>query len=95
MAGMLGGRTAARRAPDQEAGMRIAAATLPFVCSPVHPVFPPRRWAACLAAVAADAEHTQSTTVHPRKRFFRARAHSNPLNDFSFDVPARPEDADW
>ncbi|KXZ57036.1 hypothetical protein GPECTOR_1g97 [Gonium pectorale] len=33
--------------------------------------------------------------AHPRKRFYRARAHSNPLNDASFDVPTRPEDFDW
>ncbi|KAG2450297.1 hypothetical protein HYH02_004804 [Chlamydomonas schloesseri] len=33
--------------------------------------------------------------AHPRKRFYRARAHSNPLNDASFDVPTRPEDYDW
>lgn len=26
---------------------------------------------------------------------YRARAHSNPLNDSLFDVPTRPEDVDW
>lgn len=38
---------------------------------------------------------TQKEVAHPRKRFYRARAHSNPLNDASFDVPTRPEDYDW
>lgn len=33
--------------------------------------------------------------AHPRKRFYRARAHSNPLNDQSFDVPTKPEEFDW
>ncbi|PNH06732.1 tRNA (guanine-N(7)-)-methyltransferase [Tetrabaena socialis] len=33
--------------------------------------------------------------AHPRKRFYRARAHSNPLNDAEFDVPTTPEDVDW
>jgi hypothetical protein len=32
---------------------------------------------------------------HPRKRFYRARAHSNPLNDAIFDVPAHPDDYEW
>ncbi|GLC33046.1 hypothetical protein PLESTB_000376800 [Pleodorina starrii] len=33
--------------------------------------------------------------THPRKRFYRARAHSNPLNVADFDVPTRPDDLDW
>lgn len=32
---------------------------------------------------------------HPRKRLYRARAHSNPLNDANFDVPAYPAQYDW
>ncbi|EIE27311.1 guanine-7-methyltransferase, partial [Coccomyxa subellipsoidea C-169] len=32
---------------------------------------------------------------HPRKRLYRARAHSNPLNDANFDVPAHPDQYDW
>ncbi len=32
---------------------------------------------------------------HPRKRLYRARAHSNPLNDANFDVPAHPAQYDW
>ena len=32
---------------------------------------------------------------HPRKRLYRARAHSNPLNDAKFDVPAHPDQYDW
>ncbi|GIL92891.1 hypothetical protein Vretimale_14797 [Volvox reticuliferus] len=40
-------------------------------------------------------QKTKEEVVHPRKRFFRARAHSNPLNVADFDVPARPEEFDW
>lgn len=31
----------------------------------------------------------------PQKRYYRQRAHSNPLADHSFDYPASPEQADW
>lgn len=31
----------------------------------------------------------------PRKRFYRARAHSNPLNDQHFPVPTCPAEYDW
>lgn len=31
----------------------------------------------------------------PRKALYRARAHSNPLNDTYFDAPAHPDDLDW
>lgn len=31
----------------------------------------------------------------PRKRFFRARAHSNPLSDCQFAVPTMPSEFDW
>jgi len=31
----------------------------------------------------------------PQKRFYRQRAHSNPLSDHDFDYPASPEDMDW
>lgn len=30
----------------------------------------------------------------PRKRFYRARAHSNPLSDSHFPVPISPEEVD-
>ncbi|GMH35258.1 hypothetical protein BSKO_03126 [Bryopsis sp. KO-2023] len=33
--------------------------------------------------------------LYPRKRIFRSRAHSNPLNDSLFPVPETPEDVDW
>eukprot|EP00775_Hariotina_reticulata_P002525 gene2525-2827_t len=32
---------------------------------------------------------------HPRKSFFRARAHSNPFNDNLFDGPICPDQMDW
>ncbi|XP_064354530.1 tRNA (guanine-N(7)-)-methyltransferase [Dromaius novaehollandiae] len=31
----------------------------------------------------------------PQKRFYRQRAHSNPLADHTLRYPARPEDMDW
>ena len=31
----------------------------------------------------------------PKKRLYRSRAHSNPLNDQHFQVPARPDAYDW
>ncbi|CAA6672507.1 unnamed protein product [Spirodela intermedia] len=31
----------------------------------------------------------------PRKRFYRARAHSNPLSDSHFPIPIRPSDVDY
>lgn len=38
----------------------------------------------------------QATAKHPRKQFFRARAHSNPFNDnTTFDVPHSPDEVDW
>ncbi|XP_030051325.1 tRNA (guanine-N(7)-)-methyltransferase [Microcaecilia unicolor] len=31
----------------------------------------------------------------PQKRYYRQRAHSNPMADHSFHYPARPEDMNW
>ncbi|KAJ9509452.1 hypothetical protein QJQ45_001904 [Haematococcus lacustris] len=31
----------------------------------------------------------------PRKKMYRARAHSNPLSDHTFDVPENPDAVDW
>lgn len=31
----------------------------------------------------------------PQKKYFRQRAHSNPLSDHSFTYPAKPDDMDW
>lgn len=31
----------------------------------------------------------------PKKRFYRQRAHANPLNDHTFEYPTRPNDMDW
>ncbi|GAB4823506.1 hypothetical protein N2152v2_010552 [Parachlorella kessleri] len=32
---------------------------------------------------------------HPKKQLYRARAHSNPLNDIHFPVPTHPGDFNW
>ena len=37
----------------------------------------------------------EGTAAMPQKKFYRQRAHSNPLADHSFEYPARPEDMDW
>lgn len=31
----------------------------------------------------------------PQKKYYRQRAHSNPLADHTFDYPVSPEDMDW
>lgn len=38
--------------------------------------------------------NNQGTSL-PRKKFFRARAHCNPLSDSTFPVPLRPDAYDW
>lgn len=44
----------------------------------------------------ANANPTHSkTTGLPRKRFYRARAHSNPLSDSHFPVPISPSQVDY
>ena len=37
----------------------------------------------------------QDPKSKPKKKLYRARAHSNPLNDQSFDVPTTPDGIDW
>ncbi|XP_039263228.2 tRNA (guanine-N(7)-)-methyltransferase-like [Styela clava] len=34
-------------------------------------------------------------TKLPRKKYYRQRAHSNPLGDHNFQYPVRPQDMDW
>jgi tRNA (guanine-N7-)-methyltransferase len=31
----------------------------------------------------------------PQKRYYRQRAHSNPIADHHFDYPVCPQDMDW
>ena len=35
------------------------------------------------------------TTRLPQKKYYRQRAHSNPMSDHSFDYPTTPEEMDW
>ncbi len=55
----------------------------------------------CCRRLAPDAQLSHSAASqgpqakHPRKSFYRARAHSNPFNDNAFDAPVRPDDVDW
>ncbi|KAJ7567291.1 hypothetical protein O6H91_02G141200 [Diphasiastrum complanatum] len=42
-----------------------------------------------------DLAASAAATGHPKKRFYRARAHSNPLSDSQFPVPISPAHFDW
>lgn len=42
----------------------------------------------------AALEDPESSSL-PQKRYYRQRAHSNPLSDHCFDYPVCPEDMDW
>ena len=33
--------------------------------------------------------------THPQKKYYRQRAHANPLSDHSYDYPLSPELMDW
>lgn len=51
-----------------------------------------------LMKMAANVDQPFSNTqgvIMPRKRFYRCRAHSNPLNDFHFNGPVHPNDREW
>ncbi|KAH8932231.1 hypothetical protein BDL97_19G060900 [Sphagnum fallax] len=46
----------------------------------------------------AQAQGQQAQGKHksmPKKRFYRARAHSNPLSDSQFPVPVKPDEFNW
>ncbi|NWT27049.1 TRMB methyltransferase, partial [Cardinalis cardinalis] len=43
---------------------------------------------------AAEAKEEEAA-VPPQKRFYRQRAHSNPLADHTLCYPSRPQDMDW
>ncbi|KMZ64909.1 tRNA (guanine-N(7)-)-methyltransferase [Zostera marina] len=40
-------------------------------------------------------EMNKNSSHHPRKRFYRARAHSNPLSDSHFPIPISPSEVDY
>ena len=42
-----------------------------------------------------DKNKSQALATLPRKKMYRARAHSNPLSDQIFDVPLNPESVNW
>ena len=43
----------------------------------------------------ASTSEQEATVELPQKKFYRQRAHSNPLADHSFTYPVRPADMDW
>ncbi|XP_062541419.1 tRNA (guanine-N(7)-)-methyltransferase [Armigeres subalbatus] len=45
--------------------------------------------------VAPSSISPSAPTKLPQKRFYRQRAHSNPIADHTFDYPAHPDDYDW
>ena len=40
-----------------------------------------------------DAE--QDPAQLPQKRYYRQRAHSNPMSDHNFEYPRKPSEMDW
>ncbi|KAG8452571.1 hypothetical protein GDO86_004382 [Hymenochirus boettgeri] len=44
------------------------------------------------SALVAD---TDMAVAHPKKRYYRQRAHSNPMADHTFQYPVKPEVMDW
>ena len=46
-------------------------------------------------AAASGAQAAAEPGMQPKKRLYRSRAHSNPLNDQHFSVPAHPDAYDW
>ena len=48
-----------------------------------------------LRAMAEAAASSPSATALPQKKYYRQRAHSNPLADHTFVYPTSPEEADW
>jgi len=46
-------------------------------------------------AAEEDSSSSSPTIRLPQKRYYRQRAHSNPICDHVFDYPTRPSDMDW
>ena len=46
-------------------------------------------------AAASSAQLAAEPGAQPKKRLYRSRAHSNPLNDQHFPVPAHPDACNW
>ena len=42
-----------------------------------------------------DDMDTETVAQLPKKKFYRQRAHSNPIADHCFDYPVSPEKCDW
>jgi len=45
--------------------------------------------------MALDKAETDPSIRLPQKKFYRQRAHSNPMADHSFDYPVSPDQMDW
>jgi len=43
----------------------------------------------------ADGQANEITVNHPQKKYFRQRAHCNPLSQWLFDYPSSPNAVDW
>ena len=39
----------------------------------------------------SNQEHSNEVVKYPQKRFYRQRAHSNPMSDHDLDYPISPE----
>uniref|UniRef100_A0A8B9TE47 tRNA (guanine(46)-N(7))-methyltransferase n=1 Tax=Anas platyrhynchos TaxID=8839 RepID=A0A8B9TE47_ANAPL len=78
--------------PDPPGGRDVIAPRR-AVTSPSGARLTPLLGAAMMAA--AEAEEEAAAAAPPQKRFYRQRAHSNPLADHTLRYPARPQDMDW
>ncbi|KAK1383209.1 tRNA (guanine-N(7)-)-methyltransferase [Heracleum sosnowskyi] len=60
-------------------------------------IFPPeeKQYKDLTNTMLENEAYLSKTTHLPRKRFFRARAHSNPLSDSHFPVPVSPSQVDY
>ncbi|XP_062594914.1 acetylcholine receptor subunit alpha-like [Saccostrea cucullata] len=45
--------------------------------------------------IVVDNIYKMETVRLPQKKYYRQRAHANPMTDHSFDVPVKPEDMEW
>ncbi|XP_021465759.1 tRNA (guanine-N(7)-)-methyltransferase isoform X2 [Oncorhynchus mykiss] len=53
-----------------------------------------RRWYISILSLNTSIKNKMSVSM-PQKRYYRQRAHSNPMADHTFEYPVCPEDMDW
>ncbi|XP_071017283.1 tRNA (guanine-N(7)-)-methyltransferase isoform X1 [Oncorhynchus clarkii lewisi] len=53
-----------------------------------------RRWYISILSLNTSIKNKMNVSM-PQKRYYRQRAHSNPMADHTFEYPVCPEDMDW